>query len=241
MAKVLYAVVSYALMLASLLWSVLFLADLGGVRTIDSGAAPPWGQALALDLALLLFFGVQHSVMARPGFKRVWTRFVPSSIERATYVLASALALLLLLAIWEPMPAVVWEARDPAVRALLFALYGVGWGVVLLSTFLIDHFHLFGLKQAWRALRQEAAADPSFRTVLLYRLVRHPIMLGFLIAFWATPKMTVGHLVLTLAWTAYILVGVHLEERDLRAALGATYERYREEVPMLLPVPRRRR
>ena len=248
MGKLLYAVVAYALSLFVVAWSVAFVGGFALAHTIDAdasatGAPPAVLHALVVDAALLLLFAVQHSVMARPAFKRVWTRLVPPPVERATYVLATSAVLALLMVGWEPIPAIVWRtAPGSAANVALWCAYALGWVIVLVSTWLVDHFHLFGLRQAWRALRNEAERDPTFTAVLLYRLVRHPLMLGFLVAFWAAPTMTVGHLVFALATTAYILVGVRLEERDLRAAIGDTYERYREDVPnMVLPLPRLRR
>jgi protein-S-isoprenylcysteine O-methyltransferase Ste14 len=239
MAKLLYAGVSYVVFLAAFVWAVAFVGDLPlAPRTLDSGLAPPLWQALAVDALLLGVFAVQHSVMARPAFKRAWTRVVPPAIERSTYVLAASLVLLLLFWRWEPMPGVVWDVQAPLPRAALFALYAAGWLIVLASTFMISHTDLFGLRQAWAGMNRRALDGPRFRRVLLYRVVRHPIMLGFLVAFWATPTMTVGHLVFALATTGYILVGVRLEERDLVATLGDEYARYRREVRGLLPIPR---
>jgi methanethiol S-methyltransferase len=241
MGKLLYAAVSYALFLASFLWTIAFLGNFVVPKTIDIDAGSPasLAQAFIVDGALLLLFAVQHSVMARPWFKRGWTRIVPPAIERATYVLASTLVLLALLAFWEPMPGVVWRVESSVARAAIWGIFGVGWVIVLLSTFLIDHFHLFGLRQVLHAMKGEAEREPTFKKVLFYRLVRHPLMVGFLVAFWATPTMSLGHLVFALATTGYILVGVHLEERDLRASLGEVYDDYRKEVRMLLPIPRR--
>jgi protein-S-isoprenylcysteine O-methyltransferase Ste14 len=243
MGKLVYAVVSYALFLASIAWMVVFLADLVVPKTVDLdvGPAAPLPEALAVDVALLALFAVQHSVMARPAFKRVWTRLVPTSIERATYVLASSLVLLALFALWKPLPGVVWSVQSPAARAAIWAAYAIGVAIAFTSTFLIDHFHLFGLKQAIAGMKGEAAREPTFRKVLFYRLVRHPLMVGFLVVFWAAPTMSVGRLVFALATTAYIFVGVRLEERDLRATIGPTYDEYRSEVRMFLPVPRRKR
>jgi protein-S-isoprenylcysteine O-methyltransferase Ste14 len=243
MGKLVYAAVSYALFLGSILWTIAFLGNFLTPKTIDVDAGMPaaLGHALIVDGALLALFAVQHSVMARPWFKRVWTRIVPGAIERATYVLASTLALLALLALWKPIPAIVWRAESTAARAALWGIFGVGWIIVLTSTFLIDHFHLFGLRQAFHAMKGKTAHEPTFRKVLFYRIVRHPLMVGFLVAFWAAPTMSLGHLVFALATTGYILVGTHLEERDLRASIGDAYEEYRRAVRMLLPIPRRRK
>jgi protein-S-isoprenylcysteine O-methyltransferase Ste14 len=243
MGKLLYAAVSYALFLVAIVWTIGFLANSVAPKTIDIQAGTPASlvPALLVDGALLVLFAVQHSVMARPWFKRAWTRIVPVAIERATYVLTSTLALLTLLALWEPMPGIVWHTESNAARAAIWSVFGFGWLIALSSTLLIDHFHLFGLTQAFRAMKGEAEREPTFKKVLFYRLVRHPLMVGFLIAFWATPAMSLGHLVFALATTAYILVGVHLEERDLRASLGEAYDEYRKDVRMLLPIPRRTR
>ncbi len=243
MSKLLYAVFSYALFLVSILWAIAFLANVVSPKTIDiqSGTPTSVARALLVDGALVALFAVQHSVMARPWFKQSWTRIVPVGIERATYVLTSTLALLALFTFWEPMPAIVWEVKSSAARAAIWGLFGCGWLIVLTSTFLIDHFHLFGLKQALRAMKGEAEREPTFKKVLFYRLVRHPLMVGFLVVFWVTPTMSLGHLLFALATTAYILVGVHLEERDLRASIGEAYDEYRKEVRMLVPIPRRTR
>jgi methanethiol S-methyltransferase len=243
MGKLPYAAVSYSLFVVSILWTMAFLANVGAPKTIDiqAGTPAPSAHALIVNGALLSLFAVQHSMMARPWFKRAWSRIVPAAIERTTYVLASTLALLALLAFWEPMPGVMWRAESTAVRAAIWGLYGLGWLLALTSTFLIDHFHLFGLKQAFRAMKGEAEREPTFKKVLFYRLVRHPIMAGFLVVFWAAPTMSLGHFVFALATTVYILIGVHLEERDLRASLGEPYDEYCREVRMLLPIPRRTR
>jgi protein-S-isoprenylcysteine O-methyltransferase Ste14 len=243
MGKLLYSAVSYALFLVAIVWTIGFLANFAAPKTIDvqGGPVASMAQALLVDGALLALFAVQHSVMARPWFKRAWTRIVPIAIERATYVLASTLALLALLAFWEPMPGVVWHTESNAARTAIWSVYGFGWLIALSSTFLIDHLHLFGLKQAFRAMKGEAEREPTFKKVFFYRIVRHPLMVGFLIVFWATPAMSLGHLVFALTTTAYILVGVRLEERDLRSSLGEPYDEYRKDVRMLLPIPRRTR
>lgn len=236
MTKVLYAVIAYLAFLATALWAVAWVGDFLAPKTIDSGAPVDPASALLVDLPLLALFAVQHSVMARPAFKRVWARLVPPAIERATYVLASSVALLVLFAAWRPIPIVVWDVGpSTAARGAAWALYALGWVLVVASTFMIDHAHLLGLAQAWSALRARAEVEPSFRVVLLYRFVRHPLMVGFLVAFWATPRMTVGHLVFALATTGYVVVGVRLEEKDLERALGDGYRRYQKEVPMLVP------
>ncbi len=234
----LYGVVAYALALGSIVYAVGFAGNLFVPKSIDvGGPSLPWQEALAIDVALLAIFAVQHSVMARQGFKQWLARFMPKPMERSTFVLAAALLLIALFWFWMPIPAPVWSVEAPAAQALILAIYFAGWGLVLLSTFLIDHFNLFGLSQVFAAWRGRTAADPAFRTPFLYRLVRHPIYLGFLLAFWAAPVMTVGHLVFAVATTGYILIGILLEERDLVAIHGDAYLSYRRRVRMLLPWP----
>jgi methanethiol S-methyltransferase len=225
----------YALFLAVFLYAVGFVGNVAVPKGVDDGPVGPWWLAVAVNGLLLAVFAGQHSVMARPAFKRWWTRFVPAAAERSTFVLAATLALALLMWGWRPLPAEVWSVAAPWARAALWALYAAGWGLVLLSTFLIDHFDLFGLKQVWARARDRAHHPPGFRQPLLYRLIRHPIMTGFVIAFWAAPDMTVGRLLFAASATGYILVAVRLEERDLRASLGDTYERYMRTVPRFVP------
>ena len=232
-----YAVACYAIFLATFLYAMAFVAGAGVPRHIDNGPATPLAVALAIDVALLLLFAVQHSGMARPGFKRWWTRVVPASIERSTYVLVSSLVLALLFWQWRPLPQVAWHVEAEAARIALYALSASGWLLLLISTFSINHFDLFGLRQAWFHSRPEAALEDSpFVTRAFYRIMRHPMMLGFLVAFWATPTMTLGHLLFAGVTTGYILVAVkYLEERDLVAEFGDTYRDYQHRVPMLLP------
>ena len=238
-----FAALAYVLFLAS---SVTLLAFLGGVpgwRGVDTGPVGPVGEALAVDLLLVLGFGLQHGVMARAGFKRLWTRVVPPAAERSAYVLAASLALLALVLLWRPVPGVLWSVWHPAGALAVRAIFWAGAALVVASTFAIDHLELFGLDRAWRALRGGSIRDggprpPTFETPPLYRLVRHPMQLGFLVTFWATPVMTVGRLALAVALTAYVLVGVALEERDLVRAFGEAYRAYRERVPALLPLGR---
>lgn len=230
-----YGAVSYALFLGVFLYAMWFVADVIVPRTVDRAIHAPVGQAVIIDLGLLSVFAVQHSVMARPAFKLWWTRFVPVAIERSTYVLFASATLALVFWQWRSIDAVVWQVDSEPAAVALYALATVGWMTVLASTFMIDHFELFGVRQVVLAWQSKAHADKGFRTVLLYRLVRHPLMLGFVIAFWATPTMTAGHLLFSLTTTAYILVAIQLEERDLMAALGDQYRTYRDRVPMLVP------
>jgi protein-S-isoprenylcysteine O-methyltransferase Ste14 len=231
-----YGVICYVIFLGSFLYAIGFVGDVIVPKAIDSGAGAPSAEALVIDLLLLGAFAVQHSVMARPGFKAVWTRIVPRSIERSTYVLFSSLLLILICWQWRAFPSPVWDVSSSRVIAeLLLALFWVGWLILLLSTFMISHFDLFGLRQVYLRLRGLDYSPPHFVQRALYKVVRHPIMLGFLIAFWATPRMSLGHLIFSLATSGYILVGITLEERDMTAAHGEQYEAYRSRVPMLIP------
>jgi methanethiol S-methyltransferase len=235
-----YGVASYLAFLASFLYAVGFVGDLLVPKSIDSGPKGSLPASALVDTVLLLLFAGSHSVMARPAFKRWWTRFVPPPVERSTYVLVSSLTLGLLFWQWRPMPAVVWDVTSPVGRWLLLAVFWLGWAVVLLSTFLIDHFDLFGLRQVYLHASGRPYTPVGFRVPGFYRYVRHPIMLGFLLAFWATPTMTVGHLLFAAATTAYILIALQLEERDLVGLHGERYQGYQQQVRMLLPVPKTR-
>jgi len=235
----LYGILCYVLFLGVFLGAIAFVGDLVPAIpvSVDRGPTEPTGIALGIDALLLTLFAVQHSVMARPAFKRVWTRIVSPAIERSTYVLFSSAVLLALLVFWRPLPNDLWNLTGPA-GMVLSAIRWLGWGIVLLSTFMISHFDLFGLKQVYANLKQQRLEDPEFRTFGLYRLVRHPIMLGFMIAFWATPMMTLGHLVFAVATTGYILIALRFEEADLVRALGDQYRDYQARVPMLVPIPK---
>jgi protein-S-isoprenylcysteine O-methyltransferase Ste14 len=230
----LYGLVSYVMCLVVFLYAIGFVGGFLVPKTVDSGTAGPVGIALAVDVLLLGLFAVQHSVMARPAFKRWWTRLVPRSVERSTYVLAASLILALLFWQWRPIAGTIWQVEG-AGAAVLWALYGAGWVIVLLATFMINHFDLFGLRQVYLRLTGSAYTNVEFKTVAFYKFVRHPIMLGFLIAFWATPHMTMGHLLFAIATTGYIFIGIFLEERDLSAAHGESFARYRAAVPMMVP------
>jgi protein-S-isoprenylcysteine O-methyltransferase Ste14 len=239
----LYALAAYLFFLGSFVYAIAFVGNLPFVpRTIDGGIAVPLPEAIGVDLALLALFAVQHSVMARRGFKRWWTRVVPESVERATYVLAASGALALLLWQWRPIVApLLWSVQDPIAHFALDLVFWAGWAVLLASTWLLDHFELFGLRQPWAKLRGHAMPAPVFRTPLLYRHVRHPLYLGFVLAFWAAPRMTAGHALFAAACTGYILIGIWFEERDLVAQFGQRYVAYRREVGMLIPKLRRGR
>lgn len=231
-----FALVAYAIFFATFLYLIAFVGDLPIVPvTIDRGPEASLGSALPINLGLIALFGVQHSAMARQGFKRRWTAVVPEPAERSIYVLVASLALILLFWGWRPIPATIWEVTNPAAAGLLWALFAAGWGIVLLSTFLINHFELFGLQQAWFALRRKAAAAPQFRQPLFYRFVRHPLYSGFLLAFWAIPHMTAGHLLFSAGMTAWMLLAIRAEEKDLIALFGRDYEAYRARVGMLAP------
>jgi protein-S-isoprenylcysteine O-methyltransferase Ste14 len=238
-AILLYGVVSYAIFFATYLYAIGFVGNVLVPKSIDSARSGSLATALAVDLGLLLLFAVQHSVMARPAFKRRWTRIVPPAAERSTYVLFSSLALILLFALWQPIGGVVWNVENTVGRAALYAACAFGWLLVLVSTFLINHFDLFGLRQVWLHFRNQPYTPLRFRTPGPYRLVRHPLYVGWFFAFWATPTMTATHLVFAIATAGYILVAIQLEERDL-VDVHPEYTQYRKRVPMLVPFARRK-
>ena len=230
----LYAIVSYAVFFVSSLYAMGFVGNYFVAKSIDTGGAANVSEAIVVDLMLLGLFAIQHSIMARPVFKRWFAGIIPEACQRSTYVLLSSLILLLLFWQWRPIPTQIWQVGGFA-ASVLTGVYWLGWLIVFSSTFMIDHFDLSGLRQAYFALRGAKDPGQSFKTPLLYKIVRHPLMLGFLLAFWATPAMTAGHLLFAVMTTAYILVALQFEERDLIAVFGATYQQYRERVPMLLP------
>jgi protein-S-isoprenylcysteine O-methyltransferase Ste14 len=233
--SLLYGLAAYTVFLVAFLYAIGFVEGMVVPKAIDTGAAGPVLEALIVNLVLLSIFAIQHSVMARPQFKRWWTQFVPPAVERSTYVLLASLALILLFWQWRPMPTVVWQAASPTFATALVALSFFGWFLVLLSTFLINHFELFGLHQVFNNLTGRGVPTPTFKTPFLYKFVRHPIYLGFIIAFWATPVMTQGHLLFAAVTTAYIFVGILLEEHDMIGLFGDQYRRYRQQVAMILP------
>jgi methanethiol S-methyltransferase len=234
-----YGIVAYALFFVSFVYAVGFVGNFVVPKSIDSGPVGPTGIALVIDAALLMLFAVQHSGMARRGFKRWLTRWVPQPIERSTYVVLASSSLLLLYALWRPVPTVIWQVTSPVGVDLLWGLFAFGWLFAFVSTFMIGHFDLFGLNQVWLNLRGRMHPPDAFRSPVFYRMIRHPIMTGFFIAFWSTPFMSGGHLLFSIATTGYILVAVQLEERDLIAMLGDEYRRYRGRVPAFIPLTKR--
>ena len=235
-----FAIIAYAIFFATFLYLIAFVGDLElAPRTVDVGPDSPVAIAVAVDVGLIALFGLQHSVMARQGFKRWWTRVVPWAVERSVYVLMASLALIILMNLWRPIDTIVWNVGDPLVSDLIWVVFWLGWGMVLLSTFLLNHFELFGLQQAWFHVRGRPWEKPVFRQPLFYRWIRHPLYLGFFMAFWAAPEMTAGHLLLAGGMSVFMLIAIQYEEKDLVALFGRDYEDYRQRAGMLLPRFRR--
>ncbi len=230
-----YGICVYLFFLGTFLYTIAFVRNFAVPKRIDTGTTSSTSVALSINTLLLAVFALQHSVMARQGFKKWWTKIVPKPVERATFVLSATIALAELLWQWRAIPSIVWDLRGTTAGVVLIGVFVSGWSILLLSTFLVNHFELFGLEQVWSYFRGHEPKAPSFKTPGLYRLVRHPIYLGFVIGFWATPVMTWGHLLFAVACTGYILVGIAFEERDLIAAYGRAYRDYRRRVPMLIP------
>ena len=233
----LYGVFSYLAFFAAFLYLIGFMENLLVPKSIDSGDPAPLGPGIVVNFMLVAFFGLQHSIMARPGFKKWLTSFMSPAVERSTFVLMSSVALTVLYVFWQPLPYTVWYVEEDIAHTFLHALFWAGLGLILIATFIINHFDLFGLRQVWLHFTGKGYVDVVFKMPLFYKLVRHPMMLGILIAFWATPNMTVGHLVFSIGMTLYVFVGTRFEERDLVSAHGEAYRRYQREVPMLIPMP----
>ena len=241
-ASLLFAIICYAIFFATFLYLIVFVGGFEFARkSVDAGTLVAPAIAAVVDVVLIALFGLQHSVMARQSFKRWWMRIVPPPIERSVYVLSASIALMILFTFWRPIDTIVWNVTNPILHDFIWLLFWIGWGMVLLSTFLINHFELFGLQQAWFHMRGREAKPPHFRQPLFYKWIRHPLYLGFLLAFWAAPQMTAGHLLLAAGMTVYILIAIRHEERDLVSLFGRDYELYREQAGMLTPRLRRGR
>jgi len=238
--SLLFGVISYIVFFVTFLYAIGFVGNLLVPKSIDSGMATSFGQALLTNLILLSIFAIQHSVMARPAFKSWWTKIIPEQIERSIYVLLSSLALILLFWLWQPMSGVIWNVENSVGQTVLWAVFALGWLMVLVSTFMINHFDLFGLRQVYMYMKGQEYTHLNFKTPLMYQLVRHPIMLGFIIAFWAIPTMTVGHLIFAFVTTVYILIAIQFEEHDLVQYHGDEYQAYIDETSMILPFPKKK-
>ena len=231
-----FALIAYAIFFATFLYLIAFVGNLPMVpRTVDAGPAAPVAAAIVIDIALIALFGLQHSVMARQGFKRAWTRIVPEPAERSVYVLLASLMLIIMFAFWRPIEGTLWSVTNPILQMVLWVLFGLGWGIVLLSTFLLNHFELFGLQQAWFNLQRRQAEPHQLRQPMLYKWVAHPLYAGFFLAFWATPHMSYGHLLLSVGMSVYMLIAIRYEERDLTNYYGEDYTAYRRTVGMIFP------
>ena len=236
----LYGIICYLIFFAAFLYAVGFVGNMAVPKTIDSGFQGGTGYVWLVNILLLSLFAIQHSVMARQGFKKMWTKIIPKQIERSTYVLFSSIALILLYTFWRPLEGTIWNVQYSLLASFLTAVYFAGWFIVLTGTFMINHFNLFGLQQVFRYLKKQEQASPKFVKPLLYKIVRHPLMLGFIIAFWATPQMTIGHILFAFATTGYILVAIQLEERDMVRMHGNDYIKYQHEVSQIVPMPPRK-
>lgn len=230
-----YGTLSYLFFFGVILYLIAFTGNLLVAKGVDTGTSTSLLNALFINIGLITLFGIQHSVMARPVFKAWITRFVPQSIERSTFVLVASLLVTLLIWQWQPIPTVVWSIESPVGKAIMYGLFALGWGLLFLSTFLIDHFELFGLKQVFQQLKTYQPVNPTFKTPWLYKLVRHPMMVGIIIGLWATPLMTIGHGLFASCMTLYILIGIHYEEKDLVKTFGKAYQEYQKQVPKILP------
>ena len=236
----LFALVAYAIFFATFLYLIAFVGNIAVVpRTVDVGPAAPVATAVAINVALIALFGLQHSIMARQGFKAWWTRVIPVPAERSVYVLMASAALIILMGFWRPIDGMVWSVTNPLGETVLWALFALGWGIVLLSTFLLNHFELFGLQQAWLHMRGRQAKPHQLRQPMLYKWIAHPLYSGFFLAFWATPHMSYGHLLLAAGMSVYMLIAIRYEEHDLVGHYGDEYVRYRQDVGMLTPRLRR--
>ncbi len=233
-----YGVIAYLVFFFAFLYAIGFVGGIVVPKTIDSGEPTSTVTAILINALLLGLFAVQHSIMARPWFKRIWTKIIPAAAERSTFVLLASLLLLLMYWQWRPLPEIVWQVQNEAVTMILQALFWLGWGIVLISTFIINHFDLFGLRQIWLNWRGEPYTFLPFKVTAFYRVVRHPIMLGFIVAFWAAPTMSQGRLLFAIATTAYILLALQFEERDLVHYHGERYAAYKSKVPMIVPLPK---
>lgn len=231
-----YGVLAYLFFFGTFVYAIAFVGNVGVPKSIDTGTTTSLWLAVVIDAALLSLFALQHSIMARRGFKQLWTKVVSWYVERSTFVVAASAVLALLLWQWRPIPGTIWDVRGTALGSVLQVTFWIGWGILLVSTFLINHFELFGLAQVWAYFRGQEFHRPDFKTPALYKMVRHPIYFGFVIAFWSAPIMTMGHLLFSVATTGYILVGIYFEERDLVHAYGDLYRKYRLHVPMLIPL-----